>query len=345
MPRTMTIRARREPRPTTVFRSYWRFAAERQRVFRARLSNASSIASIDPILREFKFTNAYRASDRTSQFLIREVIYDSRGRGFRDTFARIVLFKLFNRIETWKILEQSLGSITADAIEPNLLSEVLHRARAAGQSIYSAAYIMPSPSTFGSSSKHENHVRLLRSMLDDAADQRIEGSNSMSDAYKVLLSYPSIGPFLAYQLVTDLNYSAHLGFSEEEFVVPGPGAKDGLRKCFADTGGLSDAELIRWTMERQVQEFEKDDLVFDDLWGRALQLVDCQNLFCEVDKYSRAAHPDVVGPSGRRRIKQRFRPRLEPVTAWYPPKWGINETVKDWMRQHRAPATSLPSAL
>ena len=159
----------------------------------------------------------------------------------------------------------------------------------------------------------------------------------MAEAYDVLLSYPSIGPFLAYQLVTDLNYSTHLSFSEEEFVVPGPGARDGLRKCFADAGGLSDAELIRWTMDRQAREFEEDDLVFHDLWGRALQLIDCQNLFCEVDKYSRAAHPDVVGPSGRRRIKQKFRPRPEPVTAWYPPKWGINETVEDWMRQLEAP--------
>lgn len=341
MPPTMTILARREPRPTAVFRTYWRFAAERQRVFRARLSNAIPIASIDPILREFKFTNAYRASDRTSQFLIREVIYDSPGRSFRDAFARIVLFKLFNRVETWKFLERSLGTITADMIQPNVLSAVLHQARASGQSIYSAAYIMPSPSTFGSESKHENHVRLLRWMLDDAADERIQESRSMSGAYDILLSYPSIGPFLAYQLVTDLNYGPHLGFPEHEFVVPGPGARDGLRKCFSDPGALSEAELIRWTMERQTEEFEEAGLAFDDLWGRALQLVDCQNLYCEVDKYARVAHPDIIGVSGRRRIKQRFRPRPEPVTAWYPPKWGINEAAQEWLRQQGAPATSL----
>jgi len=48
--------------------------------------------------------------------------------------------------------------------------------------------------------------------------------------------------FLAYQFVTDINYSEITDFSEMDFVVPGPGARDGLKKCFADSAGLNDAE-------------------------------------------------------------------------------------------------------
>jgi hypothetical protein len=47
-----------------------------------------------------------------------------------------------------------------------------------------------------------------------------------------------------------------------------------------------------------------------------------------VDKYARAAHPDISGYSGRTRIKQRFAPLGNALTAWFPPKWGIN--VLDW---------------
>jgi hypothetical protein len=65
-------------------------------------------------------------------------------------------------------------------------------------------------------------------------------------------------------------------------------------------------------------------LRFGGLHGRPLQLIDCQNLFCEVDKYARVAHPPILGYSGRTRIKQRFRPVDQPVTAWFPPKWGIS---------------------
>ena len=73
----------------------------------------------------------------------------------------------------------------------------------------------------------------------------------------------------------------------------------------------------------QREHFDRLGLTFKGLWGRPLQLIDCQNLFCEVDKYARVAHPDIAGISGRSRIKQRFAAVLEPVSAWFPPKWGL----------------------
>ena len=58
-------------------------------------------------------------------------------------------------------------------------------------------------------------------------------------------------------------------------------------------------------------------------------LIDCQNLFCEVDKYARVAHPEITGYSGRTRIKQRFTPVDHALTSWFPPKWGINGSVEE----------------
>ena len=88
-------------------------------------------------------------------------------------------------------------------------------------------------------------------------------------------------------------------------------------------------------MDIQAREFERLGLSFETLWGRALQLIDCQNLFCEVDKYSRVAHPDVVGRTGRTRIKQRFEENAELIEYWYPPKWGLNQSIAEWMRQRQ----------
>lgn len=326
----------RSPKPTRVFETFWRFAAERQEVFFARLAGNYRPETIDPILRQFKFTNSYRAADRTSQFLIGNVIYGDQEWSPNDCFARILLFKLFNRIDTWRFLENELGTIDAAAIEPELLSPALNKWREAGNPIYSAAYIMPSASQFGSATKHDNHLRLLRKMLDDEVHSQVFEASSLDSAYRVLLAYPSVGPFLAFQFLIDLNYSPHLGFSEKDFVVAGPGAIDGLRICFSDAAGLSDADLIRWTTDLQEEAFRAYfDRAFRDLWGRPLHLVDCQNLFCEVGKYARLAHPEINPPSGRKRIKQRFRPRLESLTAHFPPKWGINEAVKKWMDSKR----------
>ena len=84
-----------------------------------------------------------------------------------------------------------------------------------------------------------------------------------------------------------------------EFVVAGPGALDGISKCFSDTAGLNAPEIIRFMTERQEAEFERLGLQFQSLWGRPLQLIDCQNVFCEVSKYARIRHPEIAGVSGQ----------------------------------------------
>ena len=79
--------------------------------------------------------------------------------------------------------------------------------------------------------------------------------------------------------------------------------------------------------DRQDIEFARLGLDFPSLWGRKLQFIDCQNLFCEVGKYARVSHPESVAKSGRTRIKQRFRPNSDPIAYWYPPKWAINDAM------------------
>ena len=314
-------------RPTIVYDTYWRFAAERQAIFFRRLQGLPPPWTSDPVLAEYKFTNAYRASDRVSQYLIREVVY--RGdQAPEEIFFRTILFKLFNKIETWELLSRSLGQITYRDFELKAYDRVLSGAMSRKDRIYSAAYIMPSGSTtLGTTRKHRAHLKLLQRMMDDEVPLRIAAAPRMLDAFKILRSYPMMGDFLSYQYVTDLNYSDLTKFSEMEFVVPGPGAKAGMSKCFESLGGLSEADIIRVVTERQDREFGRLGLNFQSLWGRPLQLIDCQNLFCEVDKYSRVRHPEVSGGSQRTRIKQRFRADSRVINYFYPPKWGINRAV------------------
>ena len=163
--------------------------------------------------------------------------------------------------------------------------------------------------------------------MEDRLAERLAQTRTMQEGFEKLRAYPTIGDFLAYQFITDINYSEITDFSEMDFVVPGPGARDGLRKCFIDPGGLNEPELIRLMSDVQEREFERLGLNFQSLWGRRLQLIDCQNLFCEVDKYARVAHPQVVGRTGRTRIKQKFRPNLTPIQLFYPPKWKLNAKI------------------
>lgn len=321
-------------KPSVVYDTYWRFAAERQDIYFRRLEGTLGPWTADPILAEYKFTNAYRAADRASQYLIRHVIYrDDLPRASDEVFFRVMLFKFFNKIETWEALERAVGPITLEHYSFERYDRVLSKAMAAGDTIYSAAYIMPSGGRdLGYDRKHRNHLTLLERMIADSLPDKIANCRGMQSAFDLLKEYPTIGDFLAYQYVTDLNYSELTDFSESDFVVPGPGALDGIRKVFVDIGGLNEPEVIKFMADRQDREFERLGLRFQSLWGRPLMLIDCQNLFCEVDKYSRVRHPEVAGVSGRTRIKQRLDPKGPLPPPWFPPKWNLNHLIEAWSR-------------
>jgi alpha-glutamyl/putrescinyl thymine pyrophosphorylase clade 1 len=308
--------------PTPVFDTYWRFAAARQGLYEARLRGQPAPWTSDPILRRHRFTNCYRAADRVSQFLISQVIYEgSQDPG--EVVFRTLLFKVFNRIATWQRFEAGIGEVSWREYDYARYERVLTAAFTSGGRLYSAAYVVPPPA-FGEARKHANHLRLLELMMSTDVAGKVRSAGSLRGAFNVLRSYPAIGGFLAYQYVIDLNYSPVLTYDEMEFVVPGPGARDGIRKCFGRAADGIEADVIRYMADHQEEHFARLGLHFAGLKGRRLQLIDCQNLFCEVDKYARVAHPDVHGISGRTRIKQSFRPVAEPVPAWFPPKWGIN---------------------
>ncbi len=313
-------------RATQVYDAYWRFAVERQKIFFRRLSGKPAPWTDDEVLARYSFTNAYRASDRVSQYLLRNVIYCGDLSSIETVF-RILLFKFFNKIGTWELLLKEFGEVTWHGFSIRAYDAVLQKAKLSGQKIYSGAYIMPSGGPLlKTTSKHLMHLELLTKMMKDSLAERICSAGSLKQIFILLRSYPTIGDFLAYQYCIDINYTNFINFSESEFVVPGPGARSGIAKCFKDTHGLSESDIIQIVTEAQAKELESRGLTFPDLWGRPLQLIDCQNLFCEIDKYSRARFPELVG-NGRHRIKRMFRPQPTPIEYWYPPKWGINERI------------------
>jgi hypothetical protein len=320
--------------PTPVYDAYWRFAAERQAMYLRRLKGEPAPWTEDPILQAYRFTNPYRAADRVSQFLIERVQY-REGLSARpsEVFFRTLLFKLFNKIETWELIQRHFGDVNWQSVDLNEVDVLLEKAISSGRRIYSAAYIMPAP-RLGRGRKHSNHLQLLKAMMEDALPARIERATSLASVYDLFRTYPGLGTFLAFQYTIDLNYADFMQFNEDDFVVAGPGALDGIAKCFGDTGERTAEDVIHDMVERQDREFARLGLNFAGLFGRKLKPVDCQNLFCEISKYARVAHPTVKGLSDRTRIKQGFKTNREPLPRpFFPPKWGLS--VPTFPRQQR----------
>ena len=305
-----------------VYDAYWRFAAERQEILHRRLEGSEGPWTEDPILDRYKFCNAYRAADRVSQYLIGEVIYgpDARNLPAEDTFMRIILFRLFSKESTWDALENLTEGVRVSTLKPTDLARALDQIRER-QAIYTSAFILCAHDAYGHRTKHRNHLELVRRMFRPRGLGRdLARARSLQDVYEALTTWPMIGPFMGYQLAIDLNYSEHLEFSEDEFTMPGPGAQRGLRKVFSDFAGHTPQQLIMRMVDRQEQEFERLGLQFRKLEGRRLHAIDCQGLFCETDKYSRVAFPELT--SNRVRIKQEYRFTGPLAPLQLPPKWG-----------------------
>lgn len=317
-----------KPKPSIIYDTYWKFASERQAVFFNRLQKNNYPWTENPILNEYKFTNVYRCTDRVSQYLIKNVIYHG-SQEINEVFFRILLFKIFNKIETWEYLKNQLKNITWEGYSYEKYNNVLLEILEVKKPIYSAAYIMASgKSSFHLDRKHQNHLKLIEKMIIEGLPARLNFSKSMEEGYNLLKNYPTIGEFLAYQFITDINYSNLTKYSELEFVKAGPGAKDGITKCFSDLRDYTFEDTIKMMNDIQEEEFKRLNLKFNTLSGRNLQLIDSQNIFCEVDKYSRVAHSEIIGLSKRTRIKQKFKLiKKDEIDFFFPPKWNITNLI------------------
>ena len=305
-----------------VYDLYWYFACERQNIFFKKMNGEAAPWTDDFILQEYKFCNSYRVNDRVSQYLLKNVIYNGKKYSHGDMIFRIILFKLFNKESTWELLIDNFGDVTLDSFSFDEYSKVLEEAISSGVKIYNDAYISCATKAFGYDRKHDNHLALIDKMFNvDRIQDKIVSCKTMKEGFDLIKSYPLIGNFMAYQLVTDINYSDVVDWREDEFTVAGPGSLRGIKKCFIDRGGMSNEDIIRYMYEHQDEEFKRLGLDFKRIGNRPLQLIDCQNIFCELDKYCRQALPDLK--SNRVKIKKKYVPKSGKIEYVYPSKWNI----------------------
>ena len=306
-----------------IYDLYWYFAWERQNIFWKKLNGEEAPWTDDYILQQYKFCNSYRVNDRVSQYLLKNVIYNGKIYEDEDMLFRIILFKLFNKEATWELLVNEFGDITLKEFNFERYSKVLSEATLKGVKIYNDAYISCANKAFGYDRKHDNHLALLNKMFnEDKIAGKIKSCKTMKEAFDIIKSYSLIGNFMAYQLVTDINYSEIVDWREDEFTVAGPGSLRGIKKCFIDIGDMSNEDIIRYMYEHQDEEFKRLNLDFKRIGDRPLQLIDCQNIFCELDKYCREKVPELK--SNRTKIKKKYVYKKEKIEYMYPPKWGVN---------------------
>lgn len=306
--------------------AYWTLAAERQRVFEARLRGEPGPWTADSILRRYKFCNSFRASDRVSQYLIQKVSYGTANANVCDTIFRTILFRLFSRPSTWELIDSETDSVRLRTFDVDWIGATLDKALESGQRLYTSAFILSAQDVYGHRRKHRNHLALVEAMVRDRLPERVAKAKRLREIYDALLRFPLIGPFIGYQMAVDINYCPAFGFSEDEMATFGPGSTRGLAKVFRDLGGYTPQDAVMWLVEQQDRVAEFIGVSPPTLFDRRLHATDCLNLLCEIDRYARVAIREAAA-AGERCVTRTFVPAPAPPALFYPPAWGINERI------------------
>ncbi|KAI0073262.1 hypothetical protein K474DRAFT_1666813 [Panus rudis PR-1116 ss-1] len=314
-----------------IFDTFFWFVAERHRIHQLRVAGKPRPWTEDTILAEHPFTNVFRVYDRVTQYILQNVI----GKGSRDLYEscfRVLLFRTFNRIETWEYLEEQLGDLTWRDFDVRQYEKVLSKVDGA---LYGPVYIIPAPG-FGWPKNYSNHLRLIQMMMQEDIPKALKRFQYLKDAHGYICMYPGVGDFTGFQYILDLNMLPHFDWSENEWAALGPGSTSCLVKMFGKAVHGHEDAAMRYLRDTQLSHFTRLGIHPDQIprlcgsRGAGLSIVDIEHALCECDKYSRGAFPEIRGR--RTSLHRKWVPDETPVTADLPSKW----------RNPLRPAPSLP---
>lgn len=273
----------------------------------------------NPILSQYKFCNIRREHDRQSQYLIKNISTNSC-LSLEDKIVNSFYFRAWNNWDTMKDLggpwpaKCLYSSQMKEQVRPiyqQLASEDPDRkwwSSAYNQGGTKQAWRYPDPNEkinkeddiplrvfhIGPWLKEHNTVEKLLSASDQKA------------AFEAIKEIQGFADFLAYQIFVDLTYIEEFPFSENEFVVAGPGCKKGLNKLFDDYDWLTHEEALFWLADNIDEIFNE---VHPPFWAgrlfvdlpqedRFFSVMCLENCMCEFCKYIRT-----VEGNGRPRVK------------------------------------------
>ncbi len=179
--------------------------------------------------------------------------------------------------------------------------------------------------------KHRKWLKLLEDyFINGNTIDKILKSRKLEELFWILKELPMVGNFLAYQYAIDINYYKVVNFSENDFVVAGPGAIRGIQKTFSSYEKYEEViKYIHKNFEKLLKKYGFDKK-FNNLYGRNQTLIDLQNVFCETDKYLREKKPKLDKKT--KRIKQKYSlekaKKLNKIEYSYPKKWNLNFNKK-----------------
>ena len=243
----------------------------------------------NPILQNYKFTNVRREHDKTTIYLL-NMLEEHKHDSYGNKIMNIILYRLFNKIET----SQLIGWVDFKHYDDDAIKAKLKSAAPGFVYFTNAFYTTGMRQGFKKYYPDEDFQPIIiPRVCNDMAQEiyhYITRADEPQQVIQALQIFNGIGDFLSYQMFVDLTYLDEFPWSENEFVVSGPGCVNGLSELFTDRDGLSYDELLFWLRDNCPITREQCMELMVDLpeEDRYMNLMSLENCMCELSKYIRA---------------------------------------------------------
>lgn len=269
-------------------------AVERYNMLLRRQAGESPPWTEDPVLRDFYFCNVFREDDKTTRWLrcVTEKLSEN-GASSSHVVLAVTAFRWFNYIPTGLLLREMLQHLGWNEDEARrLLSEQQ------GQLWGGAYIIMPRPGQ--KVPKLEGVLYCMRHLDATAVAAVATATNSLQVTHQKLMEYPGMGPFMAYEVITDLAHTNVLNAATDAnaWANPGPGALRGLRWVYGGQSHTLHSPHTLLHMQELLALSRPDSFHWPEAYP-AWDMRTVEHWLCEYDKYRR-------GQDGQH-LKRRYR--------------------------------------
>lgn len=254
-------------------RELFTFMHERHRIYQRRLTGAPKPWTKDPILQQYRFSNAYRELDKTTVW-IKDNWRTPHQKDDHVWFAMAVA-----RYINWPDTMQHIGyPVPWNAKQ---VCRLLNLRKYEGRQIFGGAYFLNSVGP-----KIESIVNDRLTPLWDNYESittLLYQAQTLKEVYEVLLQQHGFGSFMAAQVVADLKYTPHFKKMKDwwSWAAPGPGSMRGMARVNG----------IRVTANHWLDALGQLQTLINPLVSKAgmprLHAQDLQSWLCEFDKFER----------------------------------------------------------
>lgn len=263
--------------------AFFEYARKRYSIMISKNAGVPKPWTNDTILQQYRFCNVFREDDKVTRWFKDAV--RSPNRAHRNVVFAAVLFRMINCIPTGEIL--AYHDLFMDWDE-----EKAHMVLKDQKPLIGGAYMITTPYGF---SKLDGIIEVMRPVWErrkEVSDYAVRCC-SMEKLVEYLSQFHYIGPFRAYEMACDLQYTDWFDPHDTmTWANPGPGAARGIDRLM--NGRLIDLYRNRKSDQNYLIAVMRE-LLFRaqqvDYWPGhwpAWDMRTVEHTLCEFDKYSRA---------------------------------------------------------